>query len=91
MQSSVLVSSFAEIAREKGIDRDTLQLIVENDAREPDVRRVLSISYGCETTVLLSDSSFVVLGLVAHTPGAKARAREALLTGGRSCPRTSSW
>ncbi|MFT5514083.1 MAG: N utilization substance protein A [Rhodothermales bacterium] len=30
MQSSVLVSSFAEIAREKGIDRDTLQLIVED-------------------------------------------------------------
>ena len=29
MQSSVLVSSFAEIAREKGIDRDALQLIVE--------------------------------------------------------------
>ena len=30
MQSSVLVSSFAEIAREKGIDRDTLQIIVED-------------------------------------------------------------
>jgi len=30
MQSSVLVSSFAEIAREKGIDRDSLQLIVED-------------------------------------------------------------
>ncbi len=30
MQSSVLVSSFAEIAHEKGIDRDTLQLIVED-------------------------------------------------------------
>ena len=30
MQSSHLVSSFAEIAREKGIDRDTLQLIVED-------------------------------------------------------------
>lgn len=30
MQSSVLVSSFAEIAREKGIERDTLQLIVED-------------------------------------------------------------
>ncbi len=30
MQSSTLVSSFAEIAREKGIDRDTLQLIVED-------------------------------------------------------------
>jgi len=30
MQSSDLVSSFAEIAREKGIDRDTLQLIVED-------------------------------------------------------------
>ncbi len=30
MQSSVLVSSFAEIAREKGIERDTLQLIIED-------------------------------------------------------------
>lgn len=30
MQSSGLVSSFAEIARDKGIDRDTLQLIVED-------------------------------------------------------------
>lgn len=30
MQSSILVSSFAEIAREKGIDRDTLQIIVED-------------------------------------------------------------
>jgi N utilization substance protein A len=30
MQSTELVSSFAEIAREKGIDRDTLQLIVED-------------------------------------------------------------
>ncbi len=30
MHSSVLVSSFAEIAREKGIDRDTLQLIIED-------------------------------------------------------------
>src|SRR5690625_5251650 len=30
MQSSVLVSSFAEIAREKGIDRDTLQMIMED-------------------------------------------------------------
>jgi len=30
MQNSVLVSSFAEIAREKGLDRDTLQLIVED-------------------------------------------------------------
>lgn len=30
MQNSDLVSSFAEIAREKGIDRDTLQLIVED-------------------------------------------------------------
>ncbi len=30
MQSSDLVSSFAEIAREKGIDRDMLQLIVED-------------------------------------------------------------
>lgn len=30
MQSSNLVSSFAEIAREKDIDRDTLQLIVED-------------------------------------------------------------
>jgi len=30
MQSSNLVSSFAEIAREKGIDRDSLQLIVED-------------------------------------------------------------
>ncbi|MEX0748347.1 MAG: transcription termination factor NusA [Rhodothermales bacterium] len=30
MQSSTLVSSFAEIAREKGIDRDSLQLIVED-------------------------------------------------------------
>ena len=30
MQSSVLVSSFAEIAREKGIDRDTLQMIIED-------------------------------------------------------------
>ena len=30
MQSSVLVSSFAEIAREKDIDRDTLQVIIED-------------------------------------------------------------
>lgn len=30
MHSSVLVSSFAEIAREKGIDRDTLQMIMED-------------------------------------------------------------
>lgn len=30
MHSSILVSSFAEIAREKGIDRDSLQLIVED-------------------------------------------------------------
>lgn len=30
MQSTNLVSSFAEIARDKGIDRDTLQLIVED-------------------------------------------------------------
>jgi N utilization substance protein A len=30
MQNSDLVSSFAEIAREKGIDRDTLQLIMED-------------------------------------------------------------
>ena len=30
MQSSVLVSTFAEIAREKGIERDTLQLIIED-------------------------------------------------------------
>jgi len=30
MQNSDLVSSFAEIAREKGIDRDSLQLIVED-------------------------------------------------------------
>ena len=30
MQSTTLVSSFAEIAREKGIDRDSLQLIVED-------------------------------------------------------------
>ncbi len=30
MQNSDLVSSFAEIAREKGIDRDNLQLIVED-------------------------------------------------------------
>jgi N utilization substance protein A len=30
MQSSDLVSSFAEIAREKGIDRDNLQLIIED-------------------------------------------------------------
>jgi transcription termination/antitermination protein NusA len=30
MHSSVLVSSFAEIAREKEIDRDTLQMIVED-------------------------------------------------------------
>ena len=30
MHSSVLVSSFAEIAREKDIDRDTLQMIVED-------------------------------------------------------------
>lgn len=30
MQSSTLVSSFAEIAREKGIDRDSLQMIVED-------------------------------------------------------------
>lgn len=30
MQSSNLVSSFAEIAREKDIDRDTLQLIIED-------------------------------------------------------------
>ncbi len=30
MQSTTLVSSFAEIAREKGMDRDTLQLIIED-------------------------------------------------------------
>ena len=30
MQSTVLVSSFAEIAREKDIDRDTLQVIIED-------------------------------------------------------------
>ena len=30
MQSTNLVSSFAEIAREKGIERDNLQLIVED-------------------------------------------------------------
>ncbi len=30
MHSSILVSSFAEIAREKGIDRDSLQMIVED-------------------------------------------------------------
>lgn len=30
MHSSVLVSSFAEIAREKDIDRDTLQMIIED-------------------------------------------------------------
>ena len=30
MHSTDLVSSFAEIAREKDIDRDTLQLIVED-------------------------------------------------------------
>jgi len=30
MQNSELVSSFAEIAHSKGIDRDTLQLIVED-------------------------------------------------------------
>jgi len=30
MQSSTLVSSFAEIAREKGIDRDALQMILED-------------------------------------------------------------
>ena len=30
MHSTDLVSSFAEIAREKGIDRDNLQLIVED-------------------------------------------------------------
>lgn len=30
MHSSVLVSSFAEIAREKGIDRDALQMIMED-------------------------------------------------------------
>ena len=30
MQSSILVSSFAEIAREKGIDRDALQIIMED-------------------------------------------------------------
>ena len=30
MQSTTLVSSFAEIAREKDIDRDTLQLIIED-------------------------------------------------------------
>ena len=30
MQSTVLVSSFAEIAREKEIDRDTLQVIIED-------------------------------------------------------------
>ena len=33
MQSSVLVSSFAEIAREKDIDRNTLQLIIEDVLR----------------------------------------------------------
>ena len=30
MQSSTLVSSFAEIAHEKDIDRDALQLIMED-------------------------------------------------------------
>ncbi|MCY4001761.1 MAG: transcription termination factor NusA [Bacteroidetes bacterium] len=34
MNNSELVSSFAEIAREKGIDRDSLQLIMEDVMRE---------------------------------------------------------
>ena len=49
MQSSVLVSSFAEIAREKGIDRDTLQLIVEDV-----FRAMIKKRYG-------SDDSFEII------------------------------
>jgi N utilization substance protein A len=49
MQSSVLVSSFAEIAREKGIDRDTLQLIVEDV-----FRAMIKKRYG-------SDESFEII------------------------------
>lgn len=49
MQSSDLVSSFAEIAREKGIDRDTLQLIVEDV-----FRAMINKRYG-------SDDSFEII------------------------------
>lgn len=49
MQSSVLVSSFAEIAHEKGIDRDTLQLIVEDV-----FRAMIKKRYG-------SDDSFEII------------------------------
>lgn len=49
MQSSVLVSSFAEIAREKGIERDTLQLIVEDV-----FRAMIKKRYG-------SDDSFEII------------------------------
>ena len=49
MQSSVLVSAFAEIAREKGIDRDTLQLIVEDV-----FRAMIKKRYG-------SDDSFEII------------------------------
>lgn len=49
MQSSDLVSSFAEIAREKGIDRDTLQLIVEDV-----FRAMIKKRYG-------SDDSFEII------------------------------
>lgn len=49
MQSSDLVSSFAEIAREKGIDRDTLQLIVEDV-----FRLMINKRYG-------SDDSFEII------------------------------
>lgn len=36
-----------------GLCLSTLQLIVDNDAPDPDVRRALRIYYGCEMTVLL--------------------------------------
>ncbi|MBO6577336.1 MAG: transcription termination/antitermination protein NusA [Rhodothermales bacterium] len=49
MQSSVLVSAFAEIAREKGIDRDSLQLIVEDV-----FRAMIKKRYG-------SDDSFEII------------------------------
>ncbi|GAB5519258.1 MAG: transcription termination factor NusA [Rhodothermales bacterium] len=49
MQNNSLVSSFAEIAREKEIDRDTLQLIVEDV-----FRAIIKKRYG-------SDESFVII------------------------------
>ena len=49
MQNNSLVSSFAEIAREKEIDRDTLQLIVEDV-----FRAIIKKRYG-------SDESFEII------------------------------